>query len=160
MGFSSDTFYRCQKAVETVGVDQLVNKSKRGRNIKNIIDQTTEEAVKALAINKPAYGDTPASNELQRQGLSISPAGVRCVWMRHDLENIKKQLKTIETIIAAEGTILTEDRIVIFKGRKEENEANGEIETDHSGYLGSQDTFYVGAIKRLSRNYQQTFVDA
>lgn len=35
----------------------------------------------------------------------------------------------------------------------------GEIETAHPGYLGSQDTFYVGNLKGVGRIYQQTFVD-
>jgi transposase InsO family protein len=39
------------------------------------------------------------------------------------------------------------------------NVAHGEIETAHPGYLGSQDTFYVGTIKGVGRIYQQTFVD-
>jgi len=38
-------------------------------------------------------------------------------------------------------------------------EATGEIETMHPGYLGSQDTYYVGNIKGIGRIYQQTFVD-
>lgn len=37
--------------------------------------------------------------------------------------------------------------------------ACGEIETVHPGYLGSQDTFYVGTLKGVGRVYQQTFVD-
>ncbi len=39
---------------------------------------------------------------------------------------------------------------------KEQREAHGEIETQHPGYLGSQDTYYVGNIKGID---QQTFVD-
>lgn len=39
------------------------------------------------------------------------------------------------------------------------DEACGEIETAHPGYLGSQDTFYVGNLKGVGRIYQQTFVD-
>ncbi|EAL58509.1 ISSod13, transposase [Wolbachia endosymbiont of Drosophila ananassae] len=42
---------------------------------------------------------------------------------------------------------------------KEQREAHGEIETQHPGYLGSQDTYYVGNIKGIGRIYQQTFVD-
>ena len=38
-------------------------------------------------------------------------------------------------------------------------EAHGEIETAHSGYLGAQDTYYVGTIKGVGRIYQQTFLD-
>lgn len=33
------------------------------------------------------------------------------------------------------------------------------METAHPGYLGSQDTFYVGNLKGVGRIYQQTFVD-
>jgi hypothetical protein len=66
MGFSRDTFYRYQEAAETGGVGQLVNKSKRGPNVKNRIDPINEEAVKALALDKPAWGKVRASNELRR----------------------------------------------------------------------------------------------
>jgi hypothetical protein len=38
--------------------------------------------------------------------------------------------------------------------------ARGEIETEHPGYLGAQDTYYVGTIKSIGRIYQQTFIDA
>ena len=40
---------------------------------------------------------------------------------------------------------------------KREKEAHGEIETEHPGYLGAQDTYYVGTIKGVGRIYQQTF---
>jgi hypothetical protein len=33
-----------------------------------------------------------------------------------------------------------------------------EIETDHSGYLLGQDTFYVGYLKGVGRIYQQTVI--
>jgi transposase InsO family protein len=39
------------------------------------------------------------------------------------------------------------------------SEAHGEIETEHPGYLGSQDTYYVGNIKGVGRIYQQTYID-
>ena len=38
-------------------------------------------------------------------------------------------------------------------------EAHREIETAHPGYLGSQDTDYVGFNKGVGKIYQQTFVD-
>ena len=37
--------------------------------------------------------------------------------------------------------------------------ARGEIDTAHPGYLGSQDTFYVGTLKGVGRVYQQTYID-
>ena len=43
--------------------------------------------------------------------------------------------------------------------KKEKQEAHGEIETEHPGYLLSQDTYYVGNIKGVGHIYQQTFID-
>lgn len=42
---------------------------------------------------------------------------------------------------------------------KQDKVARGEIETEHPGYLGAQDTFYVGTLKGVGRIYQQTFID-
>ena len=159
MGFSRDTFYRYQEAVEQGGVEALVNKSKRGPNVKNRVDPTIEDAVVKLAIDQPAWGQTRASNELRREGISVSPAGVRNIWVRHNLENMKKRLKALEEKVAKEGLVLTEAQLKVMEQKALEKEAYGEIETEHPGYLGSQDTFYVGTLKGVGRIYQQTFVD-
>lgn len=42
-----------------------------------------------------------------------------------------------------DGIILTEEQVAALEKTKEQKEANGEIETQHPGYLGSQDTYYV-----------------
>lgn len=55
--------------------------------------------------------------------------------------------------------MLTESQIVVLERKKDDDVACGEIETVHPGYLGSQDTFYVGTLKGVGRIYQQTFVD-
>src|SRR5438067_13016900 len=55
--------------------------------------------------------------------------------------------------------ILTEAQVRALEEAKEEKEAHGEIETEHPGYLGAQDTFYVGTLKGVGRIYQQTFID-
>jgi transposase InsO family protein len=96
---------------------------------------------------------------LKKKGIFISPAGVRCVWLRHDLETMRKRLKALEVKSAQEGMVLTEDQVVALERAKEEKQAHGEIETHHPGYLGAQDTYYVGTIKGVGRIYQQTFID-
>jgi transposase InsO family protein len=159
MGFSRDTFYRYQNAVEEGGVDALINKSRRGPNRKNRVDPIIEQAVIKVAIDEPAWGQVRVSNELRQQGLSVSPAGVRNIWLRNDLENMKKRLNKLEEKVAQEGIVLTESQLKVLEQKALEKEAYGEIETEHPGYLGSQDTFYVGTLKGVGRIYQQTFVD-
>ena len=62
--------------------------------------------------------------------------------------------------MAKEGLILTESQLqALEKKQMEESGEVGQIETMHPGYLGSQDTYYVGTIKGVGRIYQQTFVD-
>lgn len=99
------------------------------------------------------------SNELKKRGIFISPGGVRCVRLRHDLETFKKRLKALEAKSAQENLILTESQVKALEKAKEQKEIKGEIESHHPGYLGSQDTFYVGTIKGVGRIYQQTYVD-
>jgi transposase InsO family protein len=158
-GYSRDTFYRYQELYEQGGEAALQEVSRRKPNLKNRIEAPVEEAVLAIAIDKPAYGQLRASNELKKKGIFISPAGVRCVWLRHDLETMRKRLKALEVKSAQEGLVLTEDQVVALERAKEEKQAHGEIETHHPGYLGAQDTYYVGTIKGVGRIYQQTFID-
>lgn len=159
MGFSRDTFYRYKELVEEGGVENLIEQTRRKPNLKNRTDGRTEQAVVEVAYEFPAYGQVRASNELRKKGIFISPAGVRSVWMRHDLEHFKKRLASLERKVQEEGIILTEAQVAALEKKKHDEEACGEIETVHPGYLGAQDTFYVGNLKGVGRIYQQTFID-
>jgi transposase InsO family protein len=159
MGLSRDTFYRYKHAAEEGGMEALLEKNRRVPNLKNRIDQRIEEQICALALEQPAFGQVRVANELRKQGLSVSPAGVRSVWQRHKLERFSLRLAALEKKVAAEGLILTEAQLVALERKKLEDQSVGEIETAHPGYLGSQDTFYVGTFKGVGRVYQQTFVD-
>lgn len=159
MGLSRDTFYRYKEAVENGGVDSLLDRNRRQPNIKNRVDENTENAVVNYATDQPAHGQVRASNELRKIGIFVSPSGVRSIWLRHDLACFKDRLKALEKKVAQEGGILTEAQVTALEKKKHDDEACGEIETAHPGYLGSQDTFYVGTLKGVGRIYQQTFVD-
>lgn len=159
MGVSRDTFYRYRELVEDGGVDALINKSRRAPNIKNRVDEATEQAVIDYATEQPAHGQHRTSNELRKRGVFVSGSGVRSIWVRHDLENFKKRLKALEEKVAEKGLILSEAQVTALEKKKQDDQACGEIETAHPGYLGSQDTFYVGNLKGVGRIYQQTFVD-
>jgi len=159
MGFSRDTFYRYKEAVDEGGVEALLEKSRRKPNLKNRVDPVIEKAVLKHALDEPAHGQTRASNELRKLGVFISPTGVRSIWLRHELGCFKDRLKYLEKHVAETGEVLTESQLQALERKQEEKEAHGEIETEHPGYLGSQDTFYVGTLKGVGRVYQQTYVD-
>ena len=84
---------------------------------------------------------------------------MRSIWLCHDLETFAKRLKALSAKVAQDVLILTEDQLSALEKAREEKQAHGEIETEHPGYLGSQDTYYVGNIKGVGRIYQQTFID-
>ena len=159
LGYSRDTFYRYRELVSEGGEEALRAMSRKKPNIKNRIEAQIEERVVSFAIEHPAFGQTRASDELKKSGVFISPAGVRCVWLRHDPETFQKRLKALESKVAQEGLLLTESQVAALEKAKEEKVAHGEIETHHPGYLGAQDTYYVGYIKGVGKIYQQTFID-
>lgn len=159
MGVSRDTFYRYQELAAEGGVEALLEKDRRVPNLKNRVEDATEQAVKAYAIEYPAHGQHRTSNELRKQGVFVSGSGVRSIWLRHGLENFKKRLKALELKVATDGIPLNDAQIAALEKKQQDDEACGEIETAHPGYLGSQDTFYVGNLKGVGRIYQQTYVD-
>jgi len=159
MGYSRDSFYRFKTLYETGGETALQEISKQKPNVKNRVNPKLEEMIVDFAYEQPAYGQLRVSNELKKKGVFVSPGGVRSIWLRHDLATFKARLKALEAKVAQESFILTESQVAALERAKEEKEAHGEIETEHPGYLGAQDTYYVGNIKGVGHIYQQTFID-
>ena len=159
MGYSRDSFYRFKKLYENGGEEALREISKKKPIIKNRVPEHVENSVVALAIENPALGQLRAAQELLQRGIVVSSGGVRSIWLRHGLETMKKRLKALEAKSARKGTVLTEEQIAALEKMKSRKEAHGEIETHHPGYLGSQDTYFVGTMKGVGRIYQQTFID-
>lgn len=50
--------------------------------------------------------------------------------------------------------VLTEVQVVALEKAKIEKEAHGELESEHPGYCGAQNTFHVGHMKGGGRLYQ------
>jgi transposase InsO family protein len=159
-GCSRQHFYDVKQTYEEHGLEGLREKSRRKPCLKNRVAPEVEDAVVAMAIEYPAYGQVRAANELKKAGIVVSSGGVRSIWLRHNLETVKKRLTVLEEKAAKEGIVYTEEQVRALEVlRKEREESPDEIETEHPGYLCAQDTYYVGYLKGVGRIYQQTAMD-
>lgn len=158
LGVSRQHYYDIKRAIEEDGLEGLLEKSRRVPRIGNRVAPEIEQKLLEYSLEYPTQGQVRAANELKKQGIRISPGGVRSVWLRHNLQTKALRLKRLEKWAAENTGVLTESQVQALEAAKVEEEACGEVESHHSGYLIAQDTCYLGYIKGIGRLYQQTSI--
>ena len=94
---SCDSFYRFKQLYETGGEAALTEMSRRGPQLRNGVAARSKRRSWSSTVEQPTWGQVRVANELAKRGLEISPSGVRTVWQRHDMENMNKRLRHLES---------------------------------------------------------------
>jgi hypothetical protein len=91
LGFSRDSYYRLKRCYDAAGADGLDARARRAPLLKNRVAHATETAVLEVSRLEPDRGQVYVAARLRARGIAISPAGVRCVWLRHGLETAARR---------------------------------------------------------------------
>lgn len=124
------------------------------------IEPEVEEAVIAMALEQPLYGQIRVSNELRKQSIYVTPGSVRTIWLRNGLETFEKRNQALESKAALETITYSDSQLEALEKAKADRSAEAEIESNYPGNLGVQDSVHIGRIDGVGRIYQQTFIDA
>lgn len=145
-GYSRDSFYRYRELFEAGGEVALHEISRKKPILKNWIEPEIETAVVEMATLNPVFGQLELVMSFGNRVFSFHQrvydvSGYGMIW-----KPLRSVLRHLKPDLLGEGMVLTEAQVIALERAKEEKTVHGEIETHHLGYLGAQDTYYVGII--------------
>jgi transposase InsO family protein len=159
MGYHRDTFYEVRRAFQVGGVEALLEQRRGPRGTHpNRVAPEIEAQILDLCLQRPTFGPQRIANELRLMGYTISPSGVRYVWLRHDLETRTKRLLRLEQEAHKSTFVLSAEQIRLLERHSTDVRCR-HIEVSRPGELLNQDTFYWGTLKGVGKVYVQVIVD-
>jgi len=159
MGYSRQQFYEIRRNYQTYGSQGLIDQLPGPRNPHpNRVSPEVEKAIHEYSLEFPTHGCLRVSQQLALQGVNVSSGGVRGVWARQNMETRHQRLLRLEEKLKDRKFKLSPDQIKLLETFNPEFRER-QIETKHTGYLVSIDTFMVGSLKGIGRVYLQTVID-
>lgn len=159
MGYSRDSYYRFKKQYENAGERGLHNLSRKKSTLKNRVSPEVEDQVIEIALDYPNYGQAKVAELLTARGCTISPSGVRTIWLRHNLETKQNRFIALNSRLRQQNELNFNAQHQIEKSCKLQQE-EGALDCQSPGDICVQDTFKVGNIPGLGTIYQHTCMDA
>src|SRR5574338_64002 len=160
-GISRTHFYEIKDAFERYGRDGLAPRERRRPRMPNETPPELVDRILDMTAEYPTYSYVRVSQQLRLVGVPASAAQVRGVWAREGLLKRFDRLLWLERRVAEHGGPLTESVLKLLRQHAHQTlDPQGQIEAPVPGYLGCQDTYYVGTLKGVGRVYAQTFIDA
>ena len=94
MGVSRDTFYRHKRLVEQGGIEALKRQETPNLRHKNHSDTEVEQRGISFSLENPHLGQQQVSLQLKaNQTADVSPAGVRYIWLRENMNTMAMRVK-------------------------------------------------------------------
>ena len=161
-GISRSHFYEIKDAFEKYGRDGLAPQPRRRPRMPNETPPELESQILAMTREYPTYSYVKIADQLKLIGVPATANQVRGVWLRRGLVKRYDRLLWLEREAAATGGPLTERvaKLLARYQRQQLTDPEQHIEAPAPGYLGCQDTYFVGTLKGVGRIYAQAFVDA
>lgn len=157
-GVSRSQFYEYKRAFQARGFDGLMDQLPIPKNFPHATPAEVIDRVIAISIEHPAWGPQKAADHLQLEGISVSPSTVRNLRAKEGLETKYKRILRLEQERNGADIELTEEQIKLLE-KANPCFRERHVESPYPGYLLSQDTFMVGALKGIGRIYLQAVID-
>lgn len=161
-GISRTHFYEIKEAFERYGREGLAPQLRRRPRMPNQTPPELEAQILAMTREYPTTSYVKIADQLKLIGVPATANQVRGVWLRHGLVKAYDRLLWLEREAAASGGPLTERvaKLLARYQRQQLTDPEQHVDAPTPGYLGCQDTYFVGTLKGVGRIYAQSFVDA
>jgi len=159
-GIARSSFYEIKKAYEQFGRDGLVPRPKRRPRMPNELPLEIVEKILTMTRKFPSYSYVRIAGQLQLEGVSVSPGGVRKTWERQGLVRKLSRYLWLEREAGEGRAVMTELALKAVNRLKRLEEAtDNHVEANAPGELVSQYLYMVCFIKGVGKIYMQSAVD-